>query len=76
MPSTFTHEFDTPAYKGKVSFNTGLFIGGEFVDPIDGGTHEYVIASALALLFPNPPSRIQCREPHDWQADYHHLHGR
>ncbi|KAI6000378.1 aldehyde dehydrogenase [Pisolithus orientalis] len=32
MPSIFTHEFNTPVYKGKVSFNTGLFINGQFVD--------------------------------------------
>jgi aldehyde dehydrogenase (NAD+) len=32
MPETFSHEFDTPAYKGKTSFSTGLFIDGKFVD--------------------------------------------
>ncbi|KIM51127.1 hypothetical protein SCLCIDRAFT_1224821 [Scleroderma citrinum Foug A] len=32
MPTAFTYEFDTPVYKGKVSFNTGLFINGQFVD--------------------------------------------
>jgi aldehyde dehydrogenase (NAD+) len=32
MPTTFTHEWDTPQHKGKTSFNTGLFIGGKFVD--------------------------------------------
>ncbi|PSS37837.1 hypothetical protein PHLCEN_2v305 [Hermanssonia centrifuga] len=26
MPATFTRQFDTPAYKGKVTVNTGLFI--------------------------------------------------
>lgn len=38
MPSTFTYEWDTPKYKGKTSFNTGLFIGGQFVDGSDGTT--------------------------------------
>jgi len=38
MPSTFTYEWDTPKYKGKTSFNTGLFIGGEFVDGSNGTT--------------------------------------
>ena len=40
MPSTFTHEFDTPVYKGKVSFNTGIFINGQFVDGSDDKTIE------------------------------------
>ncbi|KIK63993.1 hypothetical protein GYMLUDRAFT_241217 [Collybiopsis luxurians FD-317 M1] len=33
--STFTHEFNTPAYKGKSSFNTGLYINGKFVEGSD-----------------------------------------
>ncbi|KAF6744112.1 aldehyde dehydrogenase [Ephemerocybe angulata] len=36
MPDTFTYNFDTAAYKGAVTINTGLFIGGEWVDPIEG----------------------------------------
>jgi aldehyde dehydrogenase (NAD+) len=32
MPSTFSHEWNTPVYKGKTSFSTGLFINGQFVD--------------------------------------------
>jgi aldehyde dehydrogenase (NAD+) len=32
MPQNFTHEWNTPVYKGKADFSTGLFIGGEFVD--------------------------------------------
>ncbi|KAI6013734.1 aldehyde dehydrogenase [Pisolithus microcarpus] len=42
MPSVFTHKFNTPAYKGKVSFNTGLFINGQFVDGSDGTTIDVV----------------------------------
>lgn len=42
MPGTFTHQFDTALYKGSVTVNTGLFIGGQFVDPIDKETIEYV----------------------------------
>ncbi|KAI6040401.1 aldehyde dehydrogenase [Pisolithus marmoratus] len=42
MPTTFTHEFNTPAYKGKVSFNTGLFINGQFVDGSNGTTIDVV----------------------------------
>jgi len=36
MPSTFTKQWDTPKYKGTTSFNTGLFIGGEFKDGASG----------------------------------------
>ena len=35
MPTVFTHEFNTFVYKGKVSFNTGLFIDGKVVDGSD-----------------------------------------
>ncbi|EPQ61365.1 aldehyde dehydrogenase [Gloeophyllum trabeum ATCC 11539] len=42
MPSTFTHEFNTPVYKGKSSFNTGLFIDGKFVDGQDGETIDVI----------------------------------
>ena len=40
MPSTFTHHFDTAAYKGTVSVPLGLYINGEFVDPVEKGTIE------------------------------------
>ena len=40
MPTIFTYEFDTPTFKGKTSFNTGLYIGGKWVDAVEGGTHE------------------------------------
>ncbi|KAK2464930.1 hypothetical protein APHAL10511_003006 [Amanita phalloides] len=36
MPAIFTHEFDTPTYKGKTQFCTGLFIDGQFV----GGSNK------------------------------------
>ncbi|KAI6122417.1 aldehyde dehydrogenase [Pisolithus thermaeus] len=42
MPTVFAHEFDTPVYKGKVSFNTGLFINGQFVDGSDRTTIDVV----------------------------------
>lgn len=42
MPSTFEYSFDTPSYKGKIALNTGLFIGGKFVDPVEGGTHDVI----------------------------------
>ncbi|KAF7760325.1 hypothetical protein Agabi119p4_11001 [Agaricus bisporus var. burnettii] len=43
MPQTYTHTFDTPVYKGSVTINTGLFIGGQWVDPVDGGDRIDVI---------------------------------
>ncbi|EKM77497.1 hypothetical protein AGABI1DRAFT_115102 [Agaricus bisporus var. burnettii JB137-S8] len=43
MPQTYTHTFDTPVYKGSVTFNTGLFIDGQWVDPVDGGDRIDVV---------------------------------
>ncbi|KAH9949945.1 aldehyde dehydrogenase domain-containing protein [Amylocystis lapponica] len=42
MPSTFTHQFDTPAYKGTITVPLGLYINGEFVDPVEKGTIDVV----------------------------------
>ncbi|KAI6146136.1 aldehyde dehydrogenase [Pisolithus tinctorius] len=42
MPTIFNHVFNTPVYKGEVSFSTGLFINGEFVDGSDGTTIDVV----------------------------------
>ncbi|KAL5534907.1 hypothetical protein ACEPAF_2997 [Sanghuangporus sanghuang] len=42
MPQTFEYTWDTPAYKGKTSFSTGLFIGGKSVDAVDGETFDVV----------------------------------
>ncbi|KAF8647366.1 hypothetical protein AX16_006761 [Volvariella volvacea WC 439] len=42
MSSTFTYTFDTPAYKGTTTFNTGLFIGGKYVDPVEPATVDVV----------------------------------
>ncbi|KAF9471864.1 aldehyde dehydrogenase [Pholiota conissans] len=42
MPETFTYTWDTPAYKGKTSFNTGLFIGGKWVDGSDKTTIDVI----------------------------------
>ena len=41
MPAVFTHQFNTPTYKGTAKVNTGLFINGKFVDSVDGATFEY-----------------------------------
>lgn len=52
MPSSFSYQWDTPAHKGKTEFNTGLFIGGEFVDGFSGGTIEYVVHDLIYPYFP------------------------
>ncbi|KAJ6453551.1 aldehyde dehydrogenase domain-containing protein [Mycena sanguinolenta] len=36
----FNHEFNNASFTGKVSFPTGLFINGEFVDGVKGSTIE------------------------------------
>lgn len=76
MPHVFTHEFDTPVFKGKTSFSTGLYIDGKFVDAIDGQTSEYVL-SLFRLLrhFANCELPLQCREPDDWQSHHVYLTG-
>ncbi|KAF5346496.1 hypothetical protein D9756_010085 [Leucocoprinus leucothites] len=50
MVKTYTHEFNTKLYKGEVSFKTGLFINGEWVDPVDGGDMIDVIDPATGKV--------------------------
>jgi len=40
--TTFTHEFHTESFKGKVSFPTGIFINGQFSAGFEKTTIEYV----------------------------------
>ncbi|KAH6904624.1 aldehyde dehydrogenase [Coprinopsis sp. MPI-PUGE-AT-0042] len=47
MPSSFSYQWDTPAYKGKTDFNTGLFIGGKFVDGSNNSTIDVINPSEL-----------------------------
>ncbi|KAG2004229.1 aldehyde dehydrogenase [Coprinopsis cinerea AmutBmut pab1-1] len=42
MPKTYTHKFDTQAYKGSSTISTGLFINGEWVDPVQGDEIDIV----------------------------------
>ncbi|EJD04639.1 NAD-dependent aldehyde dehydrogenase [Fomitiporia mediterranea MF3/22] len=42
MPQTFTYEFNTPVFKGKTSFSTGLYIDGKSVDGVDGLTYDVI----------------------------------
>ena len=43
MPEIFSHEWDTEVFKGKTSFNTGLYINGKYVDGQKGKTIEWVV---------------------------------
>ncbi len=49
MSQVFTYTFDTPTFKGTSKVNTGLFINGKFVDPIEGGSIECVCSSFYLL---------------------------
>lgn len=49
MPETFTYDFETPVYKGKTSFSTGLFIDGKWVDGHNKTTIEYVQSPSLSV---------------------------
>ncbi|KIJ92760.1 hypothetical protein K443DRAFT_685075 [Laccaria amethystina LaAM-08-1] len=42
MTGTFSYTFDTAAYKGTAIINTGLFIDGKWVEPVEGGTIDVV----------------------------------
>jgi aldehyde dehydrogenase (NAD+) len=50
MPSTFTYEFNNASFKGKSSFNTGLFINGKFVDGSDNTTIDIINPSDGKVL--------------------------
>ena len=50
MPSVFSHQFDTQAYKGKTEFNTGLFINGQFVDGSNNTYIEYVCLKSQRFI--------------------------
>ncbi|KAG6848133.1 hypothetical protein H0H93_003089 [Arthromyces matolae] len=50
MVHTFTHEWDTPAFKGKTSFPTGLFINGQFVDGSEGKEIDVVNPTTEKLV--------------------------
>ncbi|KAF8195310.1 aldehyde dehydrogenase [Mycena galopus ATCC 62051] len=41
MPST-TIDFNTPSYKGSITLNTGLFIDGKWVDPVEPDTIDVI----------------------------------
>ena len=59
MPNEFTYTFDTELYKESVTFNTGLFIDGEFVDPVEAETIEYVYSFVVLSL--RNQANISCR---------------
>lgn len=47
--TTFTRDFDTPVFKGKVDFPTGVYINGKFTSGSDNTTIKYVHLSLLSL---------------------------
>jgi hypothetical protein len=48
--TTFSHEFNYEAFKGKVNFPTGLFIDGQFSAGSNGTTIEYVVILCTSYL--------------------------
>jgi len=50
MPATFSYEWDTPKYKGKSSFSTGLFIDGKFVDGSNKTTIDVINPATGKLI--------------------------
>lgn len=50
MPATYTHKFDTSVYKGDITINTGLFIDGKWVDPVEKGTIDVFNPSTGRLI--------------------------
>lgn len=49
MTSTFTHDFKSELFTGKVSFPTGLFINGEWRAGGDKTTIEYAYIEPFTL---------------------------
>ncbi|KAI0695528.1 aldehyde dehydrogenase [Cytidiella melzeri] len=50
MASTYTHHFDSHFYKESLTVNTGLFIDGKWVEPIDKGTFNIINAANDQLI--------------------------
>ncbi|KAF5370379.1 hypothetical protein D9758_006895 [Tetrapyrgos nigripes] len=50
MSEIFKLELDTPAYKGGISFPTGLFIDGKFVKPVEQGKIDVVNPSTGRVI--------------------------
>jgi aldehyde dehydrogenase (NAD+) len=48
--TTFSHEFNYEAFKGKVNFPTGVFIDGQFSAGSNGTTIEYVVMVCTSYL--------------------------
>ncbi|KXN92884.1 Aldehyde dehydrogenase [Leucoagaricus sp. SymC.cos] len=45
MVKVYTHKFDTKVYKANISVKTGLFIDGQWVNPVDGSDMiKYVLS--------------------------------
>ncbi|KAG7099323.1 hypothetical protein E1B28_001181 [Marasmius oreades] len=49
-PTSFSLELNTPVYRGTVSVDTRLFIGGSFVVPVESGEIEVVNPSTTKVI--------------------------
>ena len=63
MVGTFEYEWNTPVFKGKTKFPTGLYIGGQWVEPAEGGKWEYVVLYLSYQAQWLTPSVVQCGQP-------------
>ena len=71
--TTFSYEFKTPAYTGKVDFPTGVFIDGKFSEGSGKTTIEYVSPHYLPIPnasapthrtnLPSPPTPARSLRP-------------
>ncbi|THU91051.1 aldehyde dehydrogenase [Dendrothele bispora CBS 962.96] len=52
MTDIFKLSLDTDSYKGTVSINTGLFINGKFVKPVEGGTLDVINPATGKVITP------------------------
>ncbi|KAJ7483831.1 aldehyde dehydrogenase [Mycena galericulata] len=50
MPGQITIEFDNAAYKGSISMNSGLFIDGKWVDPVEPDMIELTTGKKIAAV--------------------------
>ncbi|KAF8995920.1 aldehyde dehydrogenase [Cyathus striatus] len=52
MPGTYTQTLKTESYNGTVSINTGLFIAGQWVDPVEPDTLDIINPATGRVITP------------------------
>ncbi|KAF9451002.1 aldehyde dehydrogenase [Macrolepiota fuliginosa MF-IS2] len=50
MTKTYTHNFDTAVFKGSITVNTGLYINGKWVDPVESGTIDVINPATAKVI--------------------------